>query len=174
MDKFDVGREQLLTALDLFLEDKSPVSVQVLAGNAREILASLCNRRGVKSQSQALYERRQDGHRFWQIVNSFRNAFKHFREGDEEIFDRFSDSDNDHMLFLAIEDYLQLTRKLITEMRAIRNWYVATYPAKLVEEKRRLANEFSYMTSWPRTEQKKKLRNEIDRARLSDVFHEPR
>jgi hypothetical protein len=37
-----VARSQLLTAIDLFFNDRDPISVHVLAGNAREILESLC------------------------------------------------------------------------------------------------------------------------------------
>ena len=46
MDKLEVARQQLLTALDLFLLDYSSVSVHSLAGNAREILDRLCERSG--------------------------------------------------------------------------------------------------------------------------------
>ena len=37
-----VARSQLLTAIDLFFNDRDPISVHALAGNAREILESLC------------------------------------------------------------------------------------------------------------------------------------
>src|SRR5262249_24918801 len=37
-----VARSQLLTAIDIFFNDRDPVSVHVLASNAREILESLC------------------------------------------------------------------------------------------------------------------------------------
>jgi hypothetical protein len=36
------ARSQLLTAIELFFADKDPVSVQALAGNARELLEKLC------------------------------------------------------------------------------------------------------------------------------------
>ena len=47
MDKLHIAREQLVTALDMFLIDASPVSVHSLAGNAREILARICEVRGI-------------------------------------------------------------------------------------------------------------------------------
>ena len=37
-----VARSQLLTAIDIFFNDRDPVSVHVLASNAREMLESLC------------------------------------------------------------------------------------------------------------------------------------
>ena len=37
-----VARSQLLTAIDIFFNDRDPVSVYVLASNAREMLESLC------------------------------------------------------------------------------------------------------------------------------------
>ncbi len=37
-----VARSQLLTAIDLFFNDRDPISVHALAGNDREILESLC------------------------------------------------------------------------------------------------------------------------------------
>jgi hypothetical protein len=45
---FLVARSQLLTAIDLFFEDRDPVSVQALAGNARELLERLCRLRGIE------------------------------------------------------------------------------------------------------------------------------
>jgi hypothetical protein len=37
-----VARSQLLTAIDLFFNDRDPISVHALGGNAREMLESLC------------------------------------------------------------------------------------------------------------------------------------
>ncbi len=77
------------------------------------------------------------------------------------------------MLFLAIQDYFKLKGKLTIEMRAIRNWYFANYPDRLIKEKQRLAHEFSYMAAWSRVEQKKELRKQISELSVSDAFHEP-
>ncbi len=37
-----IARSQLLTAIDLFFNDRDPISVHALAGNAQEMLESLC------------------------------------------------------------------------------------------------------------------------------------
>ena len=49
-----VARSQLLTAIDLFFNDADPVSVHALAGNAREILESLCRLAAVEPITELL------------------------------------------------------------------------------------------------------------------------
>ena len=51
---YTVSRSQLLAAIDLFFEDRDPVSVQVLAGNARELLESLCRFREIEPMTELL------------------------------------------------------------------------------------------------------------------------
>jgi hypothetical protein len=47
-----VAHSQLLTAIDLFFNDRDPISVHALAGNAREILESLCRLAAVEPSTE--------------------------------------------------------------------------------------------------------------------------
>ena len=48
------ARSQVLTAIELFFADKDPVSVQSLAGNARELLEDLCRQAGIEPMTELL------------------------------------------------------------------------------------------------------------------------
>jgi hypothetical protein len=105
---FRVARSQLLAAIDLFFEDRDPVSVQVLAGNARELLESLCRFREIEpmtelllrdhpdhakkdSRFEALTRREQEvfgvlGHEAAEAPHGLRNAFLVGRDDLAEVF----------------------------------------------------------------------------------------
>jgi hypothetical protein len=55
-----VARSQILTAIELFFADKDPVSVQALAGNARELLEGLCRQAGVQPMTHLIFQDHPD------------------------------------------------------------------------------------------------------------------
>jgi hypothetical protein len=73
-----VARSQLLTAIDLFFNDRDPISVHALAGNAREILESLCRLAAVEPITELFL--RDPPHKpkkeIYAALNLYRNCFK--------------------------------------------------------------------------------------------------
>ena len=81
-----VARSQLLTAIELLLADKDPVSVQALAGNAREILEDLCRRAGVKPMTELLLQDHPGKPKkdIYAAMNLYRNCFKHLGKTEKQ------------------------------------------------------------------------------------------
>ena len=81
-----VARSQLLTAIDLFFNDRDPISVHALAGNAREILESLCRLAAVEPITELFL--RDPPHKpkkeIYAALNLYRNCFKHVGKTWEE------------------------------------------------------------------------------------------
>lgn len=159
METLQIAKEQLVTALELFLADQSPVSVQSLAGNAREILELFCRERGaepfVDHVQREFPERRRA--EIYGLINAYRNAFKHNDRNDDELLSEFDDTKNDHMLFIAIYDYEKAKGKMTIPMQIFWSWYCATYPQKLVLAKRYMAEQLAFLCILPRAEQKRRL-----------------
>ena len=74
-----VARSQLLTAIDLFFNDRDPISVHALAGNTREILESLCRLAAVEPITELFL--RDQPHKpkkdIYAALNLYGNCFKH-------------------------------------------------------------------------------------------------
>jgi hypothetical protein len=140
MDKLHVAREQLSTALELFFANEKPVSVHTLAGAAREILERACRLAGKRSFIDDICDDLPDMTRekLYRIINEYRNAFKHYKpedqERDEEILKNFTDEKNDHMLFLAVWDYMQFAGRLTVAIQVFQAWYYSMYPDRLAED----------------------------------------
>jgi len=73
-----VARSQLLTAIDLFFNDRDPISVHALADNAREILESLCKLAAVEPITELLSRDHPGKPKkdFYAAINLYRNCFK--------------------------------------------------------------------------------------------------
>jgi hypothetical protein len=97
---FLVARSQLLTAIDLFFEDRDPVSVQALAGNAREILENLCRLRGIEPMTELMMRDHPGRPKkdIYAAMNLYRNCFKHIgnteaaRKDDQLTLNQFDDT----------------------------------------------------------------------------------
>src|SRR5262245_32779312 len=115
---FAVARTQFLTAIEMFFADKDPVSVHALAGNAREILESLCREKGIEPMTDALLQDHPGKQRkyIYDALNLYRNCFKHLgrtepeRNEDQIALDRFDDSKNEYLLYVCAEDYIRFRR----------------------------------------------------------------
>jgi hypothetical protein len=107
-----VARSQLLMAIDLYFADKDPVSVQSLAGNAREILEDLCRLAGVRPMTELLLEDHPGKPKkdIYKAINLYRNCFKHLgdteaqRKEDQRTLDQFRDSVNEYLIYVCVED----------------------------------------------------------------------
>src|ERR1700748_3755378 len=139
---FLVARSQLLTAIDLFFEDRDPVSVHALAGNARELLESLCRLRGIEPMTELLLRDHPGRPKkdIYAALNLYRNCFKHVgdtetaRKDDQLTLNQFDDTKNEYLLYVCIEDYLRLRNKSPVAMQIVHAWFCALQPELLQRE----------------------------------------
>jgi hypothetical protein len=132
---FMVARSQLLTAIELFFADKDPVSVQALAGNARELLEELCRQAGVEPMTELLLrdhpgKLRED---IYDAMNVYRSCFKDLgktenkRREDQAALDQFDDSINEYLLYVCVEDYVRLRKAMPIPMQVFHGWFCALH-----------------------------------------------
>lgn len=174
-EKEDLARRQLGTALSLFIEDRDPVSVHILACAGCEIAEHLTQKAGAKPFSTHILATFPSVN-VKAIRNQYWNAFKHattqrgIERDDRELLSRFSDVVNDHMLFLGWYDYMLATlatRVLPVEAQVFQVWYFALNSERLKPE----VDQTSFNIVFPnlcmqsRPEQKARLREVIARYR---------
>src|SRR5262249_46483976 len=175
LDKTQVARRHLGTALALFLDDLDPVSVHTLACAGCEVAEHLTRKAGAEpfsTHALAAFPS-LDIQELRLLQNKYWNAFKHAttRDGverdDQELLDRFDDDKNNHTLFIGWYDYMLATRTLPPEAQGFQIWYFALYPDKLSPEVDRTdyENAFPNLKEKSASERKKMLRDWIATAR---------
>lgn len=130
-----VARSQLMTAIELFFADKDPVSVQALAGNAREILERLCRLGGIEPMTELLLRDHPGKPKkdIYAALNLYRNCFKHLgdteeeRRDDQETLNQFDDTKNEYLLYVCVEDYLRLRKASPIPMQIFQMWFCAVH-----------------------------------------------
>lgn len=183
MDKLEVARRQLGTALHLYLEDGDSVSIQSLAAGGGEIAehlaASLAKPNffsiAAETSSLSLKEMRQARNVYW-------NVFKHFTDqkggvrDDESLLEAFTDASNELKLFLGWFDYMNAAPSLPIEVQVFQIWVWAKRLDTLSAGHDRGFYErmFPNLTTMPAGEQKAALKAKIAWARgqgevMSDV-----
>jgi hypothetical protein len=132
---FLVARSQLLTAIDLFFEDRDPISVQALAANARELLERLCRLDGIEPMTELLVRDNQRPKKdIYRMMNLYRNCFKHLgdtqveRDDDQQTLNQFDDTKNEYLLYICVEDYLRLRHnRSPVAMQVFQLWFIALH-----------------------------------------------
>jgi hypothetical protein len=175
LDKTEIARRQLGTALALFLEDSDPVSVHTLACAGCEIAEHLTRKAGEEpfSTHALLTFPDLDHGEIRRLQNQYWNAFKHAqtRDGiereDSELLERFGDEVNDHTLFVGWHDYMLAVGALPMEAQIFQAWYFALYPEKLNPEVDTRIHQqlFPMLPSKSRADQKRALRQVISSFR---------
>ncbi len=135
IERLIVARSQLLTAIDLFFTDGDPVSVHALAGNAREILESLCRLAAVEPITELLLRDHPNKPKkdIYAALNLYRNCFKHVgktweeRRGEQAILNQFDDTKNEYLLYVCVEDYLRLRGSTPFPMQVLHAWFCAVH-----------------------------------------------
>lgn len=176
LDKAEVARRQLGTALALFLDDLDPVSVHALACGGGEIAEHLTRKVGAvafSTHAHAIFpdlkpkDIRRFRNQFW---NSFKHATTHKGEDrdDRTLLKRFNDLQNDHALFVGWYDYMMATRRLPIEAQIFQVWYFALYPKKLnpTVDRAPYRKAFPKLRKMSRRQRKAALRRVIGRWRL--------
>jgi len=185
LDKTEIARRQLGTALALFLQDWDPVSVHALACAGCEIAEHLTRKAGEEpfSTHALLTFPDLDIGKIRRLKNQYWNAFKHaqMRDGiereDSELLERFGDEVNDHTLYIGWHDYMLAVGILPIEAQIFEAWYFALYLEKLNPEvdtttHRRL---FPMLPSKCRADQKGALREVISSYRRNaEVMTHPK
>lgn len=176
--KTTIARRQLGAALQLFLDDADPVSVQCLACSGGEIAAGLARSNAkdtftelaATANTKPLKEMRKIRSMFW-------NAFKHYYEQDgktvrqdEELIERFFE-DPDHInsadLFMGWYDYMMAGNPLPIEVQVLQIWQWSKDVGKLSDahDKEGYQELFPRLKEKTRAEQKEALREVIARYR---------
>jgi hypothetical protein len=185
MDKVEVVRRQLGTALHLFLIDADPVSVHTLASAACEIaehLTRLAGRQPFSSHALPTFVDMKI-EELRNLQRKYYNAFKHMtdRSGaardDSQVLEEFQDEHNDAVLFIGWYDYLAACEHEPLEAQVFQAWFFAMHPEKLVPD----VDPAPYMWVFPklkdanRNEQKAQLREVIERYRGDpELMNDPR
>jgi hypothetical protein len=175
LDKTEIARRQLGTALAMFLEDSDPVSVNTLACAGCEIAEYLTRKAGEEPFSTHALLTFPDLNidKIRQLQNQYWNAFKHaqtrggIEREDSELLERFGDEVNDHTLFVGWHDYMLAVGALPIEAQIFQAWYFALYPEKSNPEvdTRIYRQLFPMLPSKFRADQKRALRQVISSFR---------
>lgn len=174
MRKLEAARAQLGTALDLFIRDRDPISVHVLASGAAEVLDALADRAGIFRMSTHILDTVPDitMQEIRGLRNQHWNAFKHAttRDGldrqDDDLMGRFGDELNDTILFVGWFDFMSLTKTIPVEAQVFQVWWFAANPAKVSHQIDYDAGfAFPGLTDQPRFEQKRRLARAIEKYR---------
>jgi hypothetical protein len=171
-----VARAQLVTALDLFLREKDPISVHCLACGGGEVIEAVAEAQGNNVFATHILSTQPDMDRsaIRGLRNKYWNAFKHYsdRKGvsrnDEELFARFDDTVNDASLFIGRWDYQAAAQgKLPVAAQVFQVWYYAVYEEKLAPDAAlaRIREAFPDIRGQDRGEQKRRLRRSVEKYR---------
>jgi hypothetical protein len=162
---FLVARSQLLTSIELFFADKDPVSVQALAGNARELLESLCRQASVQPMTELLIQDHPGRPRkdIYKALNLYRNCFKHLghteamRQDDKLTLDQFDDTKNEYLIYVCVEDYVRLRKAMPIPMQVFQSWFCALHVELLTsqDQAETFKNIFPRIREMSRTQQKR-------------------
>src|SRR5262245_5016313 len=137
--KIMVARAQLVTALDLFVRDKDPISIQCLACGGGEVVEGLAEAQGEAPFAMHILKTQTDMDRKavrWRR-NQYWNELKHFfdtkgiEREDEELLARFSDINNDVALFVGWWDYMTVQKRLPVAGQVFQVWWYALNEEKL-------------------------------------------
>jgi len=175
LTKLDVARHQLGTALDLFIRDRDPISVQCLACGGGELIEAIATMQNVRPFTSHILEviPEIDLPRIRHLQKQFWNAFKHLnkRDGqqrdDEATLAAFDDTKNDAALFIGWYDYCEVTGRLPLPVQVFQIWYYALNEEKLSPESDfdAIRSVFPAIMMADRTEQKRKLRRTVEKYR---------
>lgn len=185
--KLRTARSQLGTAMELYLRDRDPISIQVLACGAAEIIEKLVDISGKKPISNFLLNSlpHLDLCKFYAARNLYWNAFKHLndrngkpRKEDVDVITNFTDKDNDAILFTAWFDYMQATGRLPVSAQVFQLWFYALKPDKLDPyhaSTPAILEIFPNLNRADRKEQKRRLNRTIERYRnKKELISDPR
>jgi hypothetical protein len=175
LTKREVARRQLGAALALFLDNKDPVAVHVLARGGGEIahrLAEIAGADTFEAHILATFSE-FDQRKLAELRNKYWNAFKHATthngkdRNDAEILGTFSDEANDDHLFFGWYDFANTGASWPIEAQVFQVWYFAKRADRLSDavDLANLSVLFPELSKLDRSKQKARLRSAIQRYR---------
>ncbi|MCC6290964.1 hypothetical protein IT398_02770 [Candidatus Nomurabacteria bacterium] len=129
ISKFKVAEEQLITAINLYFMDASPVSTHTLARAAHEVLDQICAHkkleRSVVQQGLETLVRVDKKKEFLTKINEARNFFKHAdKDPDSEGSIEWDPELSSHYILDAVSLYRRITNdKMPCELHSFFLWY---------------------------------------------------
>lgn len=174
LTKISVARAQLVTALDLFVRNKDPVSIQCLACGGGEVMEGLAEAGGAEPFASHILkiQPEMDRKALRRVRNQYWNAFKHFYElnskvprDDAALLAQFSDLTNDAALFVGWEDYSRVQRRLPVAAQVFQVWWFALNEEKITAGLEVVRTAFPDIKAQPRAEQKRRLARSIEKWR---------
>jgi hypothetical protein len=175
LNKLDVGRHQLGTALDLFIRNRDPIAVQCLACGGGELIEGIATINDLRPFSSHILETvpEIDIKRIRILQRKYWNAFKHLVSHDGEVRDdddtlaSFDDTKNDAALFMGWHDYFLITSRLPLAAQVFQLWYFALNEEKLAPgaDLDTIRALFPKISVASRTEQKRRLRRAVEKYR---------
>jgi hypothetical protein len=185
MDKVEVARRQLGTALDMFLNGRDPVSIHCLAVGGGEVAEWLAKKAGAAAFTSHvlitlpyLTPANIKG-----VRTKHWNAFKHATtlkgkdRNDDEILAGFHPSHNEHALFIGWYDYNKAGLLWPIEVQVFEVWYLAKYPEKLNRDASRAGIDYLFpdLAGQSSDQQHARLNEVIRTSRNNDkVMNDPR
>jgi hypothetical protein len=169
-----VARSQLLTAIDLFFNDRDPISVHALGENAWEILESLCRLAAVEPVTELFL--RDHPHKpkrdIYATLDCYRNCFAHVgktweeRKDGQTILNQFDDGKNEYLLYVCVEDYFRLRGSSPFPMQVFHAWFCAVHVDLIGSARSRLkfVNLFTDLSQMSRYQQKRAALGVIQRS----------
>lgn len=179
MDKFTVARRQLLTAVEMHFNEQDPISIHTLAGAAQEILEKLSIKKGIKPFSKHILAAhpQKTEKEIHNIFNEYKNAFKHYgMKDDDEVLKEFKETHNDHMLYIAIWDYMNYKESMPVDFQVFQAWFYCLYPERLSQNVPAVwTKSFPGLKLASRSEQKRRARATIAWAlQQSEIMDSPK
>ncbi|MCK1709083.1 MULTISPECIES: hypothetical protein [unclassified Bradyrhizobium] len=175
MAKIAVARAQLVMALDLFVREKDPISIQCLACGGGEIVEGLAEVHGEDPFAMHILKDQphMDRKAIRKLRNQYWNAFKHcfdlkgLPRADEQLLASFSDINNDVALFVGWWDYMTVQKRLPVAAQVFQVWWYALNEDKLSPDADLgvVRTAFPDISQQPRAEQKRRLRRSIEKYR---------
>lgn len=183
--KFQINREEISrrllgAATRLFIDDSDPISVHTLACSAGEHTAELVRNKSKTTFTEvAAAVSGKTVKDIRKIRNHYWTRIKHAKDDKGAPFNieidmsDFSDSVNDHSLFVGWLDFSACGFPLPIEVQVFQVWYYEMYPEKInhgyISENGR-TNMFPRLTEHHRKEQKRQLRMQIGAHRTDSMI----
>jgi hypothetical protein len=169
-------RRQLGTALSIYPQDLDPVSVHCLAGGGCELIEYYAKKAGREPFTSHVLKTFPDmdirpvrilQRKFWNAFKHATHQYSGEERDDDELLMRFTDEQNDHVLFIGWYDYALATNTMPIEAQVHQAWYIALHPDKLAAHfpPELYDDTFPGLRGKSRPEQKRMLNEVIERYR---------
>jgi hypothetical protein len=133
LNKIDVARKQIDSAIYLSFFDHDPVPIHTLTRAALEILEKLCEKRGIDYSLKELNKIiRSMGKPVYDKWVEHKNFFKHADKDYDANIKSFDERWNDLLLYTAIDLYQKLAKKS-KRMESFQLWVLLIYYEMLIK-----------------------------------------